>query len=368
MTKVLQVLGRSAGGIARHVAQVTDALDGEPGFTVDIAGPTDLPVALPKLPLPLAIPDGPFGHRAAVRELRRIVAEGGYEVVHAHGLRASIDAGRASGPLQIPTVATIHNLVRADIVGRFKAPLYRLSERLSLRSSTRTFAVSEDIASHLRALDPSRAARIETLYLGIGDAPAVTRGRRAVRSELGIPDDHSLIVTAARLSAQKALHVMIQAVARLPGATLAVMGEGPLEGELKDVVTVEHLEDRVLFLGFRADVHDVIAAADAFCLSSVWEGVPLAAQEAILLGVPVVTTAVGGMEELIADRVSGRAVPKNDPIALASALNEVLRDEVTAKGYADAALESVRRRFSTTKMLDRLKRAYVDAARGEGTS
>jgi glycosyltransferase involved in cell wall biosynthesis len=115
----------------------------------------------------------------------------------------------------------------------------------------------------------------------------------------------------------------------------------------------------VSFLGFRPDVADHIAAADAFSLSSLWEGVPLAAQEAILLGTPVVGTDVGGMRELISNKVSGRLVPPGDPVALAAALDEVLSSPERAAAYARAARDGLHERFSTDAMLERLREAYA---------
>ena len=104
-----------------------------------------------------------------------------------------------------------------------------------------------------------------------------------------------------------------------------------------------------------------MAAADVFCLSSVWEGVPLAVQEAILLGTPVVGTRVGGMPEIVENGRAGRLVEPNNPVVLAAALREVLGDAGLAKAYTDAALAALRARFSTERMLARLKELYAGA-------
>lgn len=360
---VLQVLGRSAGGIARHVAHITKALDGD-DLAVDIAGPTDLPVAMPKAVIPLDIPDGPRGHSHAVRRLRSYVQQGGYDVVHAHGLRAGIDAALAGRPLDVPALQTAHNLVRPDVSGRAKAVLYKWAEPLSVRLTQRTFAVSEEIARHLRGRSPKLAGKVEILYLGIGDAPRVKRTPARVRAEAKVTDDAKLIVTVARLSAQKALDVMLSAVARLPAnVLLVVLGQGPDEERLKAMSLAMGLGERIRWLGWRDDSADWINAADVFSLSSNWEGVPLAAQEAVLLGTPVVSTGVGGMPELIRDRSAGRLVPKGDAEALAAALNEVLSSPQIATRYADQALVDLRRRFSTDQMLTRLTGAYEWHAR-----
>jgi glycosyltransferase involved in cell wall biosynthesis len=365
--RVLLVLGRSAGGIARHVGQVTSLLDGRDGLTVDIAGPSDLPIPLPKDPIEVTIPSGPVrGHRGAVQRLRRIVAEGGYEIVHAHGLRASIDAGLAARPLHVPVLSTVHNLVRPEIAGRIKAPLYRRAESLSVRVTGRTFAVSDEIARHLRAAVPSQAHKVEVLYLGVGDAPPVRRSSSEIRAELGIDAATPLVVTAARLAPQKALEVMIEAIAACTTRPfLAIVGEGPLRDSL-ETLAQRVAPERVRFLGWRDDVADFVAAADAFSLSSIWEGIPLAVQEAILLGTPVVATDVGGMSEVVSDGETGRLVPPGDSRALAAALDEVLGDPDLARGYVEKARSLLSARFSTSAMVARLKAAYLveSSARG----
>ena len=362
MTRVLQVLGFSTGGISRHVAQVTAALDGD-GFEVDVAGPGNLPLAMPKPVHEVSIPGGPVrGHRAAVARLREIVTAGRYEVVHAHGLRAGIDAALAARGL-CPVVLTVHNLVHPDIAGPAKYLAYRQAESLAVRLTDHTFAVSAEIAGHLRR---SRAGRskVEVLYLGIGDAPAVKRPRPAIRAELGVPGDGALVVTASRLAPQKALPVMFEALASVESPfVLALLGTGPAEDDLRRAAAERGIADRVRWLGFRPDVADYIAAGDVFCLSSIWEGVPLAAQEAILLGVPIVATAVGGMPELVEDAVTGRLVPPRDPAALGAALRQVLSSEALRKTFADGARARLQERFSTERMLARLAAEYRERAR-----
>lgn len=357
MTRVLQVLGKSAGGIARHVSQITEALDGD-GMEVDIAGPVGLPIAMPKALITVDIPDGPLaGHPSAIRSLTRLVAS--YDVVHAHGLRAGIDVGIAARRTKRRSLLTVHNLVRAEIAGP-AATLYRRAESAAVWATDHTFAVSQDIARHLKMTVPRRANKIEVLYLGVGAPPHLSRDKDSVRAELGMRQTTALVVSVARLAPQKSLEVLFEAVARLQKDVLvAVIGEGPSRSELERHVERLGVTDRVAFLGFRRDVADYLAAADVFCLSSVWEGVPLAAQEAILLGTPVVGTDVGGMRELISNKVSGRLVPPRDPDALSRALDEVLGEPGRGLAYSEAALVSLKQRFSTERMLATLRDAYA---------
>ncbi len=363
MSRVLQLLGRSAGGIARHVSQVTAALDLNDGLAIDIACPPNLPIAMPKRTLDLVIPDGLRGHGRAISKLRALVREHHYNLVHAHGLRAGIDAAVAVRGL-CPVMVTVHNLVQDEIVGR-RAPLDRLAEPLVVRLTDKTLTVSREIAERLTASAPGSAAKVEVLYLGVGPAPEVRRGRDEVRSELGLEGSRRcLVVTVARLAKQKALPMMFDAVGRMePRPLLAVLGEGPLEDELRRRVAQMSLSQDVRFLGFRDDVVDIVAAADVFCLSSTWEGVPLAVQEAILLGTPVVATDVGGMSEIVRDGVSGRLVPSGDAAALGSVLAELSNSPELRDRYAATARETLAQRFSTDAMLQRLKWLYLHGAR-----
>ncbi|HEV3472050.1 MAG TPA: glycosyltransferase [Actinomycetota bacterium] len=355
MTRVLEVLGRSAGGIARHVAQVVAELDGGTDLAIDIAGPGDLPIPMPKPVLPVEIPDGAFsGHGHAIRRLRTLAR--GYDVVHAHGLRAGTDVGIAVRGSR--KIVTVHNLVRPEIAGRVKAPLYRRVESLTVALNEYVFAVSSDIARSLKRAWPPGKNKVEVLHLGVGGVPPLSRSRAEVRAELGATD-RPLVVSVARLAPQKSLVTLLEAMGQLPDVVLAVVGEGPERRALEDAIARTGLSDRVHLVGFRSDVADVIAAADVFCLSSIWEGVPLAAQEAILLGVPIVATDVGGMRELIANKISGRLVPPRDPVALAGALSETLTSETESARYVVAAKRHLLKDFSTEGMLDRLRAAYA---------
>jgi glycosyltransferase involved in cell wall biosynthesis len=356
--RVLQVMPAATGGIARHVAQIMEGLDGRDGITVELAAPA-LEVDRPTPTHRVDIPEGPGSQRQAIAQIRALLSGEGYDVVHAHGLRAGIDAGLAARRIGTPVVVTVHNVILAETMGFLRAILYRRSEALAVRLATRVIAVSEEIAHRL----PAESGKVEVLYAGIGEVPAVTRPREVVRAELDAADER-LIVTAARLAPQKALHVMLEAVAELDDEILAIAGSGPLESELKALAGELGIAARVRWLGHRTDVPDLIAAADVFCLSSVWEAVAIVVQEAVLLGTPVVSTAVGGIPELITDEVSGRLVPPNDPPSLTSALRDVLDSPARGAELVKNAREAYDARFSSTKLLDRLTELYKELAGG----
>lgn len=364
--RVLQVMGQSTGGIARHVARIVEELDGVEGLSFDIAGPYGLEVPMPKPVALVSIPKGPLGgHRRAAAQLRRRLAAGGYDVVHSHGLRAGLAAGRGARSTSVRTIATLHNLVRADISGRARAAAYRRAEPWLVRSSSHCLAPSADIAARLAAAAPEASGRIEVLHLGIQGHPKVGRDAREVRTELGLEPHRRLIVTVARLVPQKALHVMVNALAALPEEfVLAIVGEGRLRAEIDALIAKLALRERARLLGYRNDAADYVAAADVFALSSTWEACSLAAQEAIALGVPVVSTDVGGMPELIEDGVSGRLVPRGDAVRLAGAIRAVASSPEEARLFVQEARRHLASNFSLDYMIERLAALY----RGEASA
>lgn len=355
--KVLQVLGRSSGGVATHVRQIAADLPAD-RFTVEIAAPAEVADRFPEPILVVEVPNGLTRHRAATARIRTLIRERGIDVVHGHGLRAANDALLARSA---PTVATLHNLALPEIVGRIKARIATSIERRLVCGAEHTFVVSHDMRDHLARVAPACSARVEVLQAAIATPRKPTRTREEVKAELGLGSDRPLIASVTRLAPQKEVDVLLRAVALLPDVELVIVGDGPLEDDLREVARELDIEERVRFTGFRSDATDFTASADVFCLSSRWEAVALAAQEAVLLGVPVVATAVGGLPELISDRLSGRLVQPGDPVALADALNEVLTSHEIATTYASAALTHVRGALSPANLITRLAQVYEEA-------
>jgi glycosyltransferase involved in cell wall biosynthesis len=178
------------------------------------------------------------------------------------------------------------------------------------------------------------------------DLPADTRSaaRAELRAALGVGADELLWLAAGRLVAQKDVPNLLDAFAQHhvahAGSRLAIAGDGELRGELSARARALGLDDVVTFLGVRADIPRLLCAADAFVMSSAWEGLPNAVMEAMAAGVPVVTTRVGGAAELVDDPTTGMLVPPRQPGALADAMNAMAKlspEERAARGRAGLA-------------------------------
>jgi glycosyltransferase involved in cell wall biosynthesis len=266
--------------------------------------------------------------------LRRVLAEA--DVVHSHGFKAAAMTNLARAGRRGPRhVVTLHNAIlaaglRARIAGWCVG-------RLAVRPADAVLGASADLVQRAKELGARRA---ELVPVPAPPLPEPARSPAEVRAELAVADDEFLLLAVGRLAPQKSLPLLLDAVAQLRDLPLrlVIAGEGPERAAL--AARIEGEKPPVTLLGHRADIADLLAAADVFVLSSRWEARALVVQEALRAAVPVVATAVGGIPDLVAG--AARLVPWNDAAALAAAIRGVLtdpdlRDGLCAAGPVQAA-------------------------------
>ncbi|HUF31854.1 MAG TPA: glycosyltransferase family 4 protein [Acidimicrobiales bacterium] len=359
--RILQLLGPSTGGIRRHVAHLSSSLE-ERGHLVRVAGPSGVMEGVGRLDHVVEVPAG-LDPRSAVRARRDLTAlAAGFDLVHAHGLKAGWVAALVRR--RPPLVVSVHNLVLRGATGRSYRGLRMLEAALPARVDA-VIAVSGGVA---RRFSGSAGADRISVVPPAGPAPDVRRTSAEVRADLGIGPGEHLLVTAARLHPQKGLDVLIDAVAalrdRVPGVRAVVFGEGPLEGELRARIEALDLGRELHLAGSRASVADELAAADVVVVPSRWESGPLVVFEALALGRPVVTTAVGAAPQVVIDGQTGRLVAVDDAAGLARAVEEMLTEPAAAARMAAAGQELARQRFGPVTLVDGVEAVYRDVVGG----
>lgn len=343
--RVLLVLGPSSGGIRRHVATLRDGLR-DRGWAVTTAGPAAVLDDLGGLDHDVPIGWSPRSLWTAARTLRRLASH--VDVVHVHGLKAAVVSIAARVR---PRVLTIHNVVLDDSAGA-SAPILRALEQRIPSRMDRTLAVSEEIRQRFA----TTAAFDEiAVVVPAGPSPHPDRSSAQVRRDLGV-GSAPLVTTVARLHPQKDVPTLLRAarivVDARPDTRFVVVGGGPAEPELRALCVELGLGEAVQLVGQRPNAADELAAADVVALSSIWEGSPLVVAEALLLGRPVVATAVGAVPEAVIDGETGRLVPPRDPAALAAAIIELLDDPERAAVLAAAGHRVAVERFATDVLVD----------------
>ncbi len=238
------------------------------------------------------------------------------------------------------------------------------------RPLTRCFvAVSEALGRHL-VQSGIPADQVAVIVNGLEPplAPADPPALAAVRAELGIGPDEAVVGVVGRLVPVKAYDDFLRAAALVtkerPATRFLVIGDGPCAGALQELAHSLGIADRVVFTGFRRDVPALLPLLDVFVLSSLSEGLPLVLLEAMAAGRPVVSTAVGGVPEVIDNGVNGYLSVPQQPEELAGQILRVLGDPGLAHLLGENAQRRVQERFGIGRMVAATERLYRDLLAG----
>lgn len=249
-----------------------------------------------------------------------------------------------------------------------KPRLNRLIDRWLARRTDRIVANCHSVRDvYLRRLDlPPQ--RILVIPNGLQLQPADDDARAQLRAKEGLPDDALVFVTAGRLERNKAVDDLLRAFARLltevPQGYLIVLGGGPELAALAALADRLGVAERVIFLGQVADVAEVLDGADVFVFASLYEGLPNAVLEAMSAGLPVVTTAVGGIPEVVSDGETGFLVPTRRPEELAERMLRLARDGDLRRRLGGAARERVGE-FTMERMVRSYEELYDGLLSGQ---
>jgi glycosyltransferase involved in cell wall biosynthesis len=361
------VEGDAPGGTERLVIQIAQDLRRR-GHGVVVIGPEDGPgkgwlggvlrgqgfewATIPKRAMfdPRAVPD-----------ITRHIRHYGIEAVHSHEFAPSVFGAIACRLTRRPHVITMHsNLYFAGAWRR------RMAFRWAARHSTAVVAVSRDTANDAERLLRLEAGSVRVIPNGIASAP----GRRdTVRRELGLSDDDLLVIALGNVSPRKAhillLRALIQLRQRRPELSwhLAIAGNDQgSAAELRETAAAQGVASRFHLLGHRSDTEDLLAATDVFAMSSLHEGMPLAIMEAMFAGKAIISSAAGGISEMLAEGVDGLLTPVGDAEAMSRGLERLLSDAGLRDRLGAAARLRAARQFGIAPMVD----AYMELYRKGG--
>jgi glycosyltransferase involved in cell wall biosynthesis len=226
-----------------------------------------------------------------------------------------------------------------------RMPFYQgLADRALAGYTDRAIAVSASTRDFLVRQRHVPEGRVRLIWNGapLDEFAPVERPRAlAVRRELGIPEGALVVGAVGRLNEQKGHRYLLDAaatvLARRPSVRLLIVGDGDLDIPLREQARALGIAGRVVFAGHRADIPDVLGAIDVLCISSLYEGTPLALFEAMASGKTIVSTAVDGCREVLEDGVSALLVPPRDAAGLAAALVRTLDEPDLRADLARAA-------------------------------
>jgi L-malate glycosyltransferase len=300
------------------------------------------------------------------------------------GLRGLLLGGASGGTSGVPLIFSEHGRHYPD-----QRKLKRvLANKLLLTKKDRVTAVGKFVADALVRNEGIADKRIEVIYNGIDAARFAKRDdaqavRARVRGELRIHEQTPVVLQVARLHPVKDHATALRAMALLREfykstsipehkPTLLLAGDGAERDRLVSLarelsLSVDGDHPAVRFLGVRTDVANLIAAADAFCLSSVSEGVSVTLLEAMACGQPIAATDVGGNREVLGPDdllpAAGLLSPRSDHASLAANLRTILSDSTVRSELSLAGPRRVAQRFSQQQMHAHYARMYESMLR-----
>ena len=249
----------------------------------------------------------PYHDIRAFYEIKKIIEDHNFSIVHTHGSKAKflgrLAASRAKYPVKI--VQTVHGWSFFDTRPLLQKAFFSTLEKLGYGLAHSNIVVSpHDIRKGVN-WGIGKPEDYQLIRSGVEfDSFLSKRGKkRESREMLGIPQDSPVVGTVIRLAPQKHPEAIVDVAARViakhPSARFVIVGDGPLSDYMHSYVAELNLQENFMLLGSRKDVAEILPAFDVFLLTSRSEGLPRAMLEALAVKIPVVATDVGGIAELV---------------------------------------------------------------------
>ena len=416
--KIVRVIARlNVGGPSKHVIWLTKGLQNSECESLLVAGTVppgedDMgyfateqgvsPIFVSQMSREISLKDA-----LTIWKLYRLFVRERPDIVHTHTAKAGT-VGRVAGllyrwltpnlflghPRACRFVHTYHGHIFHSYYGPLKTRLFLAIEKtLALLITDRIVVISEQQRREINGeFGVGRADQFAVIPLGLDlgvFADWKERGQ-SFREELGLGTGDILVGIVGRLTEIKNHELFLRAAAdfktrvwrqsRVGVVRFVVIGDGALRDKLEQIAGSLDLSEDVMFAGSRRNLEDLYPALDIVALTSLNEGTPLTLIEAMANARPIISTAVGGVIDLLGDPVSGDAgtlfvtrqrglsVPPNDTAAFADGLGRLVEDSTLRREIGERGLQFVQSNYSKDRLLEDESALYAELLRGRKTS
>lgn len=284
------------------------------------------------------------GNLTAIKQIKKIVEENHYDIVHCHTPIASICTRlacrklRKKGVKVIYTAHGFHFYKGAPLVNWL---LYYPIEKLCARFTDTLITINkEDYELAKHKMKAKRVEYVPGVGIDVDKFKNTVVDRAAKRKELGIPEDAFLLISVGELNKNKNHEVVIRALAQLnnPKIHYAIAGVGSLKEYLEGLAKELGVAERVHLLGYRKDVAEIYKAADVCCFPSIREGLGLAAIEGMASGLPVIAADNRGTREFMENEAKSFMCKYDDINAFADSIDKLAKDIALRERLAERAM------------------------------
>jgi glycosyltransferase involved in cell wall biosynthesis len=292
-------------------------------------------------------------------EIYQFIRRNRFDIVHTHLIHADLYGTLAAKIAGVKyTISTKHgyNEFRYN-------KLYALLDRTSSYFQNKIITISNALKRFLNEVEGLSEEKMVTIYYGLDEARISGKesNQTDLRLELGISHTDRLLCCLGRLIPVKGFKNIIEAMPLIlnefPVVHLVIVGDGPLRTELGSLVKELSLSDHVYFLGFRRDIGNILSQVDVFVHPTYGEGFGLVLLEAMYYNLPIVSTHIMSIPEIVIDGETGLLVPSGNKRALADAVLQLIRSPESAKRMGTSGKERVGL-FSVERMVKNIEALY----------
>jgi glycosyltransferase involved in cell wall biosynthesis len=336
------------GGSERVVYDLARKIDRN-GFELILIGFSDGPVRkrYEDIGVPvLVVRKGRHFDPSLILKLRKVFRVQRIDILNPHHYGPFLYSSIAKIGLDVKMVYTEHSRWQLEELSFGES----LLNRVMIARADAVLAISKQIEEYYLRKLRLRREKVRHIGNGIDLAHFKRKDGQSLRQSLGIGANERVIGIVANLRPEKNHKLLISAFSRVAEALkdvkLVLVGTDCMNGEIQKYAILAKLSDRVLFLGQRDDIPELLSVFDVFCLPSIHEGLPLTVLEAMAVGVPIVGSDVMGINEVIENGSTGLLFPAGDEEKLAETVTMVLMDKGLSNRLSSAAREFVVTHFS----------------------
>jgi len=295
-----------------------------------------------------------------IKILWSIVKRERFDLIHTNGYFADIISIPVARILGIPIISTCHGFITNDV----KLHIYSFLDRKALLFANKIIAVSDEIKNGLVkvGINKSIIKVVQNSVDTYNDPVLSNCNRKQIRTMLNLIENEIVVGYVGRLSEEKGLRFLIEAIALLNEANipsrLLLIGEGALRSQLERYTEEKYLKKQILFTGFQNQIDKWLPAIDVFVLPSMTEGTPIALLEAMAHGLPAVASSVGGIPSIIRSGQNGILTQPGNPNEIAKAICDLYKNEHLRLNLGNAAKITIREKFNVTDWARTIESEY----------
>lgn len=305
------------------------------------------------------------GNLKAYNELKKVIDEGGYDIIHCHTpvgamlTRLTAKQARKNGTKVFYTAHGFHFYKGAPAINWI---LYYPVEKWLSRYTDVLITINKEDYERAKTFKAGKVYYVPGVGIDLKKFNAGYVDKKQKRREIGVASDDFVLLSVGELIPRKNHEVVIRAMSvlkqkgSLKRIEYVICGQGAYEADLKKLAEELSVGDHIHFLGYRNDISEICNCADLFVFMSHQEGLPVALMEAMACGLPAVCSNIRGNIDLIEDGVTG-LISNNTPEELAETINKMRNDSALRDRLASAALQKIKQ-FDLSNVEDEMNQIY----------